>query len=62
MNKRPIGQHAGKWTPERLKTAIDHLFNGMSLTQTATEMGISRAALTNALERNKIRPKKVWTL
>jgi predicted DNA-binding protein (UPF0251 family) len=35
---------------------------GLSLSQTAKEMGISRMALTRALERNNIKPKKVWTL
>ena len=62
MTTRTIGQHAGKWTPERIKIAVDHLAEGKSLSQTAKEMGISRMALTRALKRNNIRPKKVWTL
>jgi len=62
MTTRTIGQHVGKWTPERIKIAVDHLAEGKSLSQTAKEMGINRMSLTKALERNNIRPKKVWKL
>jgi len=62
MTERFIGQHVGKWTPDRLKIATDHLMAGLSLSQTAKEMGISRMALTRALERNNINLKKVWVI
>jgi hypothetical protein len=57
---RPVGQHAGKWTPERIKVARDLLFKGMSLTQAAKQMGISRMALVNALIRHKAMPQRRW--
>jgi len=58
--KRLLGIHAGKWTEERIKEALEYLYDGMSLSQAAREMGISRAALTNALERHGVKPKRVW--
>ena len=48
------------WTEERIARALDHLQNGMSLTQTAAAMGITRAALTLALKRKGKLPERVW--
>jgi len=55
-----VGQHVGKWTEERIKIALDHLHNGLSLTQAAKEMDISRMALTKALERHGVKPRRIW--
>jgi len=55
-----IGQHAGRWTPDRIKNAHDLLFGGLSLTQAAKVMGISRKALTDALIRHKAMPQRRW--
>ena len=60
MTKRPIGIHAGKWTNQRINDAKDHLFSGLSLTKTAKEMGITRAALTAALKRHNAMPRRAW--
>jgi hypothetical protein len=57
---RKIGQHAGRWTPDRIKNAHDLLFGGLSLTQAAKVMGISRKALTDALIRHDAMPRRAW--
>jgi len=58
---RPIGQHAGRWTPSRLDIATEALLrHDLSLTKAAKSLGITRAALTNALKRHNQLPKKSW--
>ena len=50
------------WTDERLQIAIDLLQHNFSLTQTASEMCISRMALQTALVRHGIVLKKKWVI
>ena len=57
---KPIGVHNERWTPERIGIAHGMLHSGLSLTKTATRMGITRAALTAALKRHGAMPRKVW--
>lgn len=57
---KAIGVHNEKWTPERIGKAHGMLHSGLSLTKTAARMGITRAALTNALKRHGAMPKQVW--
>jgi len=57
---RKIGQHAGRWTPDRIKNAHDLLFAGMSLIKAAQAMGITRKALTDALVRHNAMPRRAW--
>lgn len=57
---RPVGVHNERWTPERIKDALTLLHSGLSLTKTAARMGITRAALTKALQRHGAMPRKVW--
>lgn len=48
------------WTPERIREAQTLLYSGLSLTQAAKAMGITRPALTNALRRHGAPPKRIW--
>jgi hypothetical protein len=57
---KPIGVHNERWTPERIGIAHGMLHSGLSLTKTATRMGITRAALTAALKRHGAMPRKIW--
>jgi len=57
---RPVRQHAGRWTPDRVKEAQSLLFVSLSLTRAASVMGISRMALTNVLKRNNAMLRRAW--
>ena len=48
------------WTKERLEQALELLRHNYSLRAAAKEMGISRAALTTALQRHNMMPKRRW--
>jgi lambda repressor-like predicted transcriptional regulator len=48
------------WTKERLDEAVGLLTKGCSLNQTAYAVGVTRAALTNALRRAGKLPQKKW--
>ena len=48
------------WTKERIREAQALLYSGLSLTQAAKQLGITRPALTNALRRHGQAPKRVW--
>ena len=56
----PVGLHTERWTPDRIAKAHALLHSGLSLTKTATRMGITRAALVAALKRHNAMLKKVW--
>ena len=55
--REPLVHPRGKWTEERLKDAVDHLNNGLSMKRAAFNMGLTGGGLKAALDRHGVNPR-----